>query len=220
MKFRAKGLMRAAADILVYVVLPLAIWTYGVQVVSQYTALLLSAVPGIAYTLARFAQERQFHVTGIYLLGAMILSTFVDLWSGSATAMLQNNVYVKYGLSAVVVMTALLRRPLALSFAVDFSYVYGESREQARTKYTHPAVSPFFYLLTLLLAFNYAAGACAKQYLLDLYGIEQYHRVFLMLSCLEGLLGSLYMASWLFVRSKATAIAEHFGTELDDFQQA
>ena len=53
--------------------------------------MLLSSVPGIIYTLYTF--EKQFNVTGFFILITLISNTTVDLLSGSAERMLWNDAY-------------------------------------------------------------------------------------------------------------------------------
>ncbi len=168
---------------------------------SRYTALLISAVPGFLYTVYRFVRNRQWNTTGLFLLGTTAASSTVDLLSGSAQAMLLNNVYYKFALSAFIIGTVAARKPISLYFAADLAYFNGKDRLEMIQFYSkHWMIH--FQLLTVLFGCNYAVLGIVKHYLVDLYGVDGYASIFLILSCLEGTLGTLYVGCWLLLRKK------------------
>jgi hypothetical protein len=45
-------------DLIFYMVLPFAIWTYGRESLGDYWAMLLSTAPGFIYTIINFVRDR------------------------------------------------------------------------------------------------------------------------------------------------------------------
>ncbi|MEQ6356007.1 VC0807 family protein [Lysinibacillus sp. M3] len=76
-----------------YAGLPYVIWNFGREPLGDYTAMLISTIPGIVYTIYRFILDKQFNITGLLILCSLALGTTVDLLSGSAEQMIWNGVY-------------------------------------------------------------------------------------------------------------------------------
>ena len=81
-------------ELLFYAALPYVIWKFGREPLGDYVAMLLSTIPGFIYTIYRFIKDKQFNVTGVFILASLLLSTTVDLLSGSAEQMIWNGVYL------------------------------------------------------------------------------------------------------------------------------
>jgi hypothetical protein len=119
-------------EILVYAVLPIVIWKYGREVVDDYIAMLASTFPGILYTIYRFAKDKQFNITGLFILSTLVIGTSVDVLSGSAEQMIWNGVYLGLLYSAFHFLLFVIKRPLSLYLAVDFVYLQGDARKDSR----------------------------------------------------------------------------------------
>lgn len=87
---------KAILDLVFYLVIPFLIWKFAKPYIDPYYAMLLSSVPGIIYTLYTFKKEKQFNVTGFFILITLISNTTVDLLSGSAERMLWNDAYYRH----------------------------------------------------------------------------------------------------------------------------
>lgn len=115
-------------DIICYAVIPFFIWNYGRGILGDYYALLLSTVPGLIYTLYRFITERQLNLTGLFIISSLAISTTVNLLSSTAEDMLWNQVYVGIAFAMIFLLSIVIKKPLALYFAVDFVFLKLEQR--------------------------------------------------------------------------------------------
>ncbi|WP_230321427.1 VC0807 family protein [Planococcus salinarum] len=127
-------------DIVCYVVLPYFIWNYGREPLGDYYAMLLSTIPGFFYTIYRFAIERQFNIAGISILLSLFLGTMINLLSQNAESMLWNQVYLGYAYGMIFLISVLIRKPLALRFAVDFVYLQGFAKEDSFAAFSKKGV--------------------------------------------------------------------------------
>jgi hypothetical protein len=164
-------------DLLFYLVLPYVIWKYGQGYLGDYYAILLSTAPGFFYTIIRFWLEKQFNVTGMFILSSLFISTLVDILSGSAFPMLQNSVYVSAGFGLFFLLTILAKKPLALYFAADIAYLQGHKRKDSLRLYKQQALVPIFYIITAIFAVRGLFSAGLKQYLIGSYGVQGYDKI-------------------------------------------
>src|SRR5699024_4546533 len=112
----------AAADIIFYMALPFIIWNYGKGFLGDYLAMLLSTVPGFIYTIYRFWKEKQFNIAGLFIISSLLLSTVVDLASGSAENMIWYGIYLGLFFTFIHMITLIIKSHRVLDFAVDFVY--------------------------------------------------------------------------------------------------
>ncbi|EEK43172.1 Integral membrane protein [Bacillus cereus m1293] len=103
---------KAILDLVFYLVIPFLIWKFAKPYIDPYYAMLLSSVPGIIYTLYTFKKEKQFNVTGFFILITLISNTTVDLLSGSAERMLWNDAYYHIVLGIIVICTIFIKNHL------------------------------------------------------------------------------------------------------------
>ncbi len=82
--------------------------------------MLLSSVPGIIYTLYTFKKEKQFNVTGFFILITLISNTTVDLLSGSAERMLWNDAYYHIVLGIIVICTIFIKKTTHVIFRCGY----------------------------------------------------------------------------------------------------
>lgn len=122
-------------DIICYIVLPYFIWNYGRELLGDYYAMLLSTIPGFLYTIYRFAKERQFNIAGLSILLALFLGTLVNLLSGDAESMLWNQVYLGLAYGMIFLISILIKKPLAMHFAIGFVYLQGFQTRQSQHVY-------------------------------------------------------------------------------------
>ncbi|WP_199614888.1 VC0807 family protein [Paenibacillus alkalitolerans] len=162
-------------DLLFYALLPYFIWAVGRHTLSDYHALLLSTSPGFVYTLIRFAVERQWNVTGLFLVGTLVTSTTIDLVSGSAEAMIVNNIRTLFGFGLFFLLTMIAGRPMAAFFFADTAdYWIRQNNKRSFRDFCTPEVMPYFQALTLLFALRYCFIAGAKWAMFETYGVDGY----------------------------------------------
>jgi hypothetical protein len=165
---------------LFYAILPYAIWLLGRQSLSDYHALLLSTVPGFLYTVGRFAKERSWNVTGVFLIAALIIGTAVDVLSGNAELMIQNNIRILFAFGLFFLASMVANRPMALYFFADTVKVLGvmpiprQDEERSHRAFQKRELMPYFQVLTLLFVLRYVVIAFAKLVMFSIYGVEGY----------------------------------------------
>ncbi|XKE94626.1 hypothetical protein LG326_15860 [Metaplanococcus flavidus] len=189
-------------DILCYAVLPYFIWNYGREPLGDYYAMLLSTVPGFIYTIYRFAIERQFNIAGLSILLSLFLSTLINLLSSNAESMLWNQVYLGYAYGMVFLVSILLRKPLALHFAVDFVYLQGVAKKDSIAEFSRKGIFMWFQLLTLLLFTNSVFQNSLKAWLIQSYGVDGYGEMLIYMKISGWTFNVLIMAGFFFVGSK------------------
>jgi len=161
-------------DIIFYLIFPFVIWKFGKQYMDAYYAMLLSSVPGIFYTLYCFKKERQFHVTGFFILVTMIVNTSVDILSGSAEKMLWNDVYYHIVLGIVVICTIFIKQPLMLYFAADLAALQGDDRKKSQLLYRDPRLFPSFQYFTFFFGLQFIVLSGIKIYMISKFGVDGY----------------------------------------------
>lgn len=167
--------MLVVLDLLFYGVFPYLMWAAAKHSVSDYHALLLSTSPSFAYSLVRFAMERQWNVTGLFLIVTLLTSTAIDLASGNAEAMIKNNILTLFGFGMFFLITMAVKRPMAAYFFADAANVWlGEKKKRSVQDYRKPELLPYFQGLTLLFAFRYLFIALAKWSMFEYYGVNGY----------------------------------------------
>ncbi|MFS0876272.1 VC0807 family protein [Solibacillus isronensis] len=161
-------------ELLFYAALPYAIWKFGREPFGDYAAMLLSTVPGIIYTVYRFAKDRQFNVTGLFILGSMLIGTTVDLLSGSAEQMIWNNVYLGLFYTLLYVILFIIKKPFPLYVAIDFAYLQGYARKDSKTLFFQKGIFGWFQLIQLVFIVRGLVMAGITVFLLRKYGIDSY----------------------------------------------
>lgn len=189
-------------DLLCYAVLPYFIWNYGREPLGDYYAMLLSTVPGFIYTIYRFAIERQFNIAGLSILLSLFLSTMINLLSSNAENMLWNQVYLGYVYGMVFLISILIKKPLALQFAVDFVYLQGVAKEDSIAEFSRKGIFMWFQLLTLLLFTNSIFQNSLKAWLIQGYGVDGYGEMLIYMKISGWTFNILITAGFFFVGSK------------------
>ncbi|WP_223701433.1 VC0807 family protein [Sutcliffiella deserti] len=195
-------------DLLFYLILPYVIWKFGQDYIGDYYAILLSTAPGFVYTIIRFWLERQFNITGMFILASLLISTIVDILSGNAFNMLQNSVYVSGGFGLLFILSMFIRKPLALYFAADIAFLQGHKREDSLRLYRQKTLKPAFYILTAIFALRGLFGAGLKQYLIGLYGVQGYDRILFFMKVNGWVFSALLAAGFIYTSLKVNDYLE------------
>ncbi|MBU5467331.1 hypothetical protein KQI49_10905 [Virgibacillus sp. MSJ-26] len=189
----------AAADIIFYMALPFIIWNYGKGFLGDYLAMLLSTVPGFIYTIYRFWKEKQFNIAGLFIISSLLLSTVVDLASGSAENMIWNGIYLGLFFTFIHMITLIIKRPLALYFAVDFVYLQqGHPREQSKKLFYQPGIFKWYQLIQSIFVIRGLFMAGLKTWLLQKYGVDGYGGMILYRQVAGWTFGALIMGLYFY----------------------
>src|SRR5665647_901748 len=122
---------RTLMDLVIYLGVPLLIWNTCRSFLGDYLAMLLSTVPGIIYTLYTFFKEKQYSITGLFILATMIIGGILDVYSKTAHQMLWNMVYMNIGLVVFWCFTMAVKKPMALFFFIDYAYLHGVPKDHS-----------------------------------------------------------------------------------------
>ncbi|MTH53880.1 hypothetical protein GKZ89_10730 [Bacillus mangrovi] len=205
------------SDILFYLVLPYVIWEYGKAPLGDYWAMLLSTVPGILYTVYRFFAERQFNVTGLFIMASLSINTIIDLLSQNAERMQQNNVWVSVGFGLFWLATILIKKPFGLYLMADIAYLQGQKREDSLKLYKQPKLLPMFYLVSFVFAMQNLISAGLRAFLLGKYGIAQYDKILFFMKIYGWVFTVVIMVTFVFVGMR---ISEATPDDGDDRNQS
>lgn len=185
-------------DIICYAALPFLIWKYGRDLLGDYTAMLVSTVPGFIYTIYRFIVERQFNIGGLFVIGSLFIGTTVDLLSRSAEQMLWNGIYLGLFYVLVHLIALILMRPLALYFAVDFVYLQGWPRKESKELYYKKGIFKWFQLIQILFIIRGLFMAGLKTWLLQKYGVDGYDQMLIYRQISEWVFGLLITGAFFY----------------------
>ncbi len=204
-------------DLICYGVIPFFIWNYGREPLGDYIAILLSTVPGFIYTVYRFAKEKQLNIAGIFVITSLFISTTVNLLSTSANSMLWNQVYLGFGFGIIFLMSTVIKKPLALYFAVDVAYLQGYSREDSTKLYKLKGLFLWFQLVNLLFVFRSLSLNSLKAFLLQTYGTGGYDKVIIYMNIIGWMFSGLIFLAFLFVNSKIVRYLEQLENEKEEY---
>ncbi|MCP8969632.1 VC0807 family protein [Ectobacillus ponti] len=170
----------AILDIVCYVVLPLVVWNLFRKPLGDYTAMLVTTVPGILYSVYRFKAEKRINFGGMFLLGNLIVTTLINILAGSALQMLWNNVFYLYGLGLFFLVSIFVKRPLFLYFALDVVELQGYDRKAVKAFFLEKKVYRLFVLITLVFALRDAGLAALKMQLIHQYGVDAFSKAIVL----------------------------------------
>lgn len=186
-------------DILFFLALPYIIWNYGRDFLSDYYAMLFSTVPGFLYSIFRFIKERQFNITGLWIISSLLISTSVDLLSGSALNMLWNQVYLGYSFTAIILLSMMIRKPLCLYFTVDFAALQGYPRENSLALYFAKGNFTLFQWLTGLFVIRGVFQNSLKAWLIHTYGVNGYDEMLIYIRISGWVFTALIAAGFFYI---------------------
>lgn len=161
-------------DLIFYAALPYIVWNYGKEPLGDYTAMLISTVPGFLYTCYRFILDKQFNITGMFIIGSLVLGTTVNLLAGSAEQMIWNGVYLGLFYTFIYFVALLVKRPFSLYFAVDFAYLQGHERKDSLSLFFQKGIFKWFQFVQILFIVRGLFMAGLTVFLLEKYGVDGY----------------------------------------------
>lgn len=163
---------RTLTDLIIYLGIPLLIWNTCRSPLGDYWAMLLSTVPGVIYTVFTFIKEKQFSITGLFILSTMIIGSILDIYSKTAPQMLWNFVYLNFGWTIFWCITMLARKPMAMYFFIDYAFLHGVPKDHSRALYHTMPFFKYFMLLTLFLAGRDLFDAFLRIFLINYFDAE------------------------------------------------
>ncbi|MCX6287139.1 MAG: hypothetical protein NTY96_08490 [Bacteroidetes bacterium] len=164
-------------DLLFYLGFSLLIWNTCRTLLGDYLAMLLSTMPGIIYTVYTFIKEKQYSVTGLFILATMIINCILNLDSRTAHQMLWNYVYLNLGLVVFWCLTMLAKRPMAMYFFIDYAYLHGVPKEHTRLVYRQMPYIRYFMFLTSFLALRDFSDILLRIHLIHFYDVKGFNKI-------------------------------------------
>ncbi|ARO58856.1 Putative membrane protein [Bacillus cereus] len=199
---------KAILDLVFYLVIPFLIWKFAKPYIDPYYAMLLSSVPGIIYTLYTFKKEKQFNVTGFFILITLISNTTVDLLSGSAERMLWNDTYYHIVLGIIVICTIFIKKPLMLYFAADIAALQGHDRDKSRELYRDSRIYPALQYLTLFFGLQFILKSFLKIYFISVFGVDGYGEMRAIMTAVGWGISICIGIGFVWVNNKIHAVTE------------
>jgi hypothetical protein len=168
---------RTLTDLIIYLVIPLVIWNTCREWLGDYPAMLISTVPGIFYTLYTFFKEKQYSITGLFILATMLIGSIMDVYSKTAHQMLWNTVYINTLLTVFWCFTILIRKPMAMFFFIDYAYLHGIPKDHTRALYREKPFFRYFMLLTGFLALQDFLDIVLRIWLIRVYDVAGFNTI-------------------------------------------
>ncbi|MBH0231275.1 hypothetical protein H0267_13690 [Halobacillus sp. KCTC 3957] len=186
-------------DLVCYVIFPLAVWHLTREPIGDYYAMLLSSVPGIIYTVYRFMALKKVNVFGIYILTTLVIGTLLDVLAGSALQLLWNSVIFAYVLAGVFLVSILIRRPISLYFALDFTELQGYNRPFTKRLFYKKKKLTIFNWITVAFAVQDVLLASIKAWLIIEYGVEAFDKGIILRQVLNWGIAFLIMGGFFYI---------------------
>jgi len=200
-------------DLICYGAIPFIIWSYGREPLGDYIAILLSTIPGFIYTVYRFIKEKQLNIFGLFIITSLLISTAVNLLSPSADTMLWNQVYLGFGFGMVFLISSLIKKPLALYFAVDVAYLQGYPREGSRNLFKAKGLFIWFQLMNGLFVIRSVTTNSLKVFLVHSYGADGYDKVIIYMNISSWLFSGLILLGFVVVSNKIAQYVKQSGNK-------
>lgn len=187
-------------DLLFYAALPYVIWKFGREPLGDYIAMLISTVPGVVYTIYRFILDKQFNITGVFILVSLAVSTTVNILSGSAEQMIWNGIYLSLFLSFIYVVALIIKRPFSLYFAVDFVYLLGDAREDSKALFFQKGIFKWFQIIQVIFIVRILFMVALTVFLLEKYGIDGYGNMLIYKHVAGWIFSSLTIGLYFYIK--------------------
>ncbi|MED4015567.1 VC0807 family protein [Sutcliffiella cohnii] len=192
----------AILDIIFYIAIPYIIWNYAREPLGDYYAILFSTIPGIFYTVYRFFKEKQFNISGLFILGSLCISTSVNLLSNDAESMLWNQVYVGYFFASIFLVSIFIKQPIALYFAVDFAALQGHARANSKALFSTKGIFIWFQLITFLFVLRGIVQNTLKAWLINTQGVDGYGQMIIYLNISGWIFSGIIFLGFILVGNK------------------
>lgn len=203
-------------DVVIYLVLPVAVWRLGEGHLPDYYLILLTGIPGIIYTVLTLAIRKKANFTGIFLLTTMLIDSALDLLAGSVRNMFLYGLWQSVVMILFYAMTLLLRRPVSMYFALDVAELQGYNRQETRELYVSPKPWRLLKLITILMGLKSLGFAFIKWTVLTRFYNEQlgklaigYDNYLFYIRIYNWIWGAVIAVCWLLFYKRVMAQAEN-----------
>lgn len=203
-------------DVVIYLVLPVAVWRLGEGHLPDYYLILLTGIPGIIYTVLTLAIRKKANFTGIFLLTTMLIDSALDLLAGSVRNMFLYGLWQSVVMILFYAMTLLLRRPVSMYFALDVAELQGYNRQETRELYVSPKPWRLLKLITILMGLKSLGFAFIKWTVLTRFYNEQlgklaigYDNYLFYIRIYNWIWGAVIAVCWLLFYKSVMAQAEN-----------
>ncbi|MFC7322753.1 VC0807 family protein [Halobacillus campisalis] len=186
-------------DLIFYVVFPLAVWNLTRDPIGDYYAMLLSSVPGIIYTVYRFMALKKVNVFGLYMISTLVVGTLIDVLAGNAIRLLWYNVIYAYVLAGLFLLTIVIKKPIALYFALDFTELQGDDRAFNKRLFYQKKIYRIFSWIVAGFAFQNILSATLKAWLITEYGVEAFDKGIILRQVINWGLTFIIMAGFFYI---------------------
>lgn len=197
-------------ELLFYVALPYCIWNFGREPFGDYAAMLLSTIPGFIYTIYRFVLDKQFNITGLFILCSLVLGTTVNLLSGSAEQMIWNGIYLGLFYTFLYFVALIIKRPLSLYFAVDFAYLQGHDRKNSKQLFNEKGIFKWFQFIEAIFVIRGLFMAALTVLLLKKYGVDGYGSMLIYKQIAGWIFGAIIMGMFFYIN---VPVRKHFAKQ-------
>ncbi|MEM5633527.1 VC0807 family protein [Bacillus cereus] len=199
---------KAILDLVFYLVIPFLIWKFAKPYIDPYYAMLLSSVPGIIYTLYTFKKEKQFNVTGFFILITLISNTTVDLLSGSAERMLWNDAYYHIVLGIIVICTIFIKNHSCYISLRISQRCKDDDRDKSRELYRDSRIYPALQYLTLFFGLQFILKSFLKIYFISVFGVDGYGEMRAIMTAVGWGISICIGIGFVWVNNKIHAVTE------------
>ena len=153
-------------------------------------------------------KDRQFNLTGIFIISSLLIGTAVDLLSENAERMLWNQIYLSGLFTTLYLVSIIIKKPLALLFSVDYAYLSGYPREDSKQLFNRTELFKWFQALTLLFVVRGIVQIIVKTWLLLTYGADSYGSMIIYLNIVGWLFTSLVIIGYIGIIKKINSVVK------------
>lgn len=122
--------------------------------------------------------------------------------------MLWNQVYGGISFAMIFLLSIVIKKPLALYFAVDFAFLQGYPRADNKRLFTRKGLFFWFQLLTIIFVIRGFFQSGLKAWLIHSYGIEAYNELLIYMNVSGWIFSGLIMLGYAFVSVKVNKYPE------------
>lgn len=201
---------KIVCDIVFYLIIPLFIWNELRKEFGDYYTMLLTTLPGFIYTVYFFFKNRTYSITGIFILTSLFVGRALDLISGSAERMLWNDIYIDIVYTLFWVITIVIGKPMGMYFFIDYAYLQGFERDNAKQLYRRKELFKYFKYLTALFALKGIESILLNSWAIKTYGVDGFNHIKIVMSVNGYISSGITIAYILFIVKKIKKVTHYY----------
>lgn len=197
--------MMFALEILFNFVLPWAFYRLAKPSFGEVHAIMASAVPPTAWSLAEFARSRRVDAISLLVLGGIALALVGFAFGGSPKLLLLRESLVTGALGIAFILSTLVGKPLVYVLArASLSRRSSEEREEFEAQNGNPGFKRMMSVITLVWGTGLVAETFVRAALLFRLPVGRFLIVSPILG--YGVIGLLMLWTFLYARTRAGRI--------------